>query len=108
MIRFHLDENIENGVAEGLRRRGIDVTTPRDAGLAGASDSDHLAFALQDRRIIVTHDRDFLRQVAQGISHAGIAFCPHGSRTVGDMIRSLILLHEVYDSSDMQGHVEYL
>lgn len=26
-IRFHLDENVSNAIAEGLRRRGIDVTT---------------------------------------------------------------------------------
>ena len=27
MIRFHLDENVGNAIADGLRRRGIDVTT---------------------------------------------------------------------------------
>jgi hypothetical protein len=26
-IRFHLDENVSNVIADGLRRRGIDVTT---------------------------------------------------------------------------------
>lgn len=26
-IKFHLDENVENAIAEGLRRRNIDVTT---------------------------------------------------------------------------------
>ncbi len=26
-IKFHLDENVENAVAQGLKRRGIDVTT---------------------------------------------------------------------------------
>ncbi len=26
-IRFHLDENVSTAIAEGLRRRGIDVTT---------------------------------------------------------------------------------
>ena len=25
-IRFHLDENANNAIADGLRRRGIDVT----------------------------------------------------------------------------------
>ena len=31
MIRFHLDEHVPTAVALGLRRRGIDVTTPADA-----------------------------------------------------------------------------
>jgi hypothetical protein len=32
-IRFHLDENCHGGVAEGLRRRGIDVTSTPEVGL---------------------------------------------------------------------------
>jgi hypothetical protein len=32
--------------AEGLRRRGVDVTTTTDAGLLGAGDPDHVAFAV--------------------------------------------------------------
>lgn len=26
-IKFHLDENVNNAIAQGLSRRGIDVTT---------------------------------------------------------------------------------
>ena len=35
-IRFHLDENVSNAIAEGLRRRGIDVTTTSETGLIAA------------------------------------------------------------------------
>jgi Domain of unknown function (DUF5615) len=48
-IRFHLDEHVSPGIAEGLRRRGIDVTTTANAGLTGADDVDHIAFALQNQ-----------------------------------------------------------
>jgi hypothetical protein len=41
-IRFHLDENIHGGVARGLSRRGIDVTTSKETGLLGASDQTNL------------------------------------------------------------------
>ena len=34
-IRFHLDEHVAHAIAEGLRRRGVDVTTTTDAGLLG-------------------------------------------------------------------------
>ncbi|WP_404783568.1 DUF433 domain-containing protein [Altericista sp. CCNU0014] len=37
-IKFHLDENVSNAVAEGLRRRAIDVTTTPEQNLMGASD----------------------------------------------------------------------
>ena len=45
-IKFHLDENVSNAIANGLRMRGIDVTTSPEAGLIGASDEQQLAFAL--------------------------------------------------------------
>lgn len=35
-IRFHLDEHIDPAVADGLRRRHIEVTTAAEAGLLGA------------------------------------------------------------------------
>jgi hypothetical protein len=34
-IRYHLDEHVGNAVAHGLRLRGLDVTTTKDAGLIG-------------------------------------------------------------------------
>jgi hypothetical protein len=44
-ICFHLDEHIDPVIAEGLRRRGIDVTTTADATLDGATDEEQIAFA---------------------------------------------------------------
>ena len=44
-IRFHLDEHVDPAVANGLRRRHIDLTTTADAGLLGARDESHLAIA---------------------------------------------------------------
>ncbi|MFH1920766.1 MAG: hypothetical protein ABIP48_12860 [Planctomycetota bacterium] len=34
-IRYHLDEHVDPAVAEGLRQRGVDVTTTVEAGLNG-------------------------------------------------------------------------
>ncbi len=107
-LRFHLDENVNVAVAEGLRRRGIDVTLPADAGLRSADDAVHVAFARSEGRIIVTHDPDFLRLHREGVDHAGIAYCPIGSRSVGEMIRSLVLIAEVLSTEDMTCSVEFL
>jgi predicted nuclease of predicted toxin-antitoxin system len=52
-IRFHLDENVDPAVAEGLQRRGVDVTTTQQAGLMHASDEKQLEFALSELRILV-------------------------------------------------------
>jgi len=61
-------------VAQGLRRRGINVTTTNDAGLASSSDEAQLEYARQTNRVIVTHDDDLTRLHYQNIPHSGIAF----------------------------------
>ena len=55
-IKFHLDENVSNAIAEGLRRRGIDVTTTPEMSLIGASDEEQVAFAVREQRVIFTQD----------------------------------------------------
>ena len=108
MIRFHLDEHVPSAVAIGLRRRGIDVTTTIDAGLAGAGDQQHVAFARSQGRVIVTHDDDFLVLNSQGIAHAGIAYCHQGSRSTGELLRLLLVLNECLTSKEMENRVEFL
>ena len=59
-IRFHLDENVNGAVANGLRLRGLDITTSKDADLIGAKDRVQLAFAQDKKRVLITHDDDLL------------------------------------------------
>jgi predicted nuclease of predicted toxin-antitoxin system len=107
-IRFYLDEHINPAIANGLRRRGIDVTTTADVGLQGTTDEEHLAFARAERRTIVTHDDDYLRLHQRGISHAGIVYCHQHTRSSGEMLRALILMWSVLSPEDMENHVEFL
>ena len=39
-IRFHLDECCDPAIADGLRRRNIDVTTTQEMGLMQAEDQE--------------------------------------------------------------------
>ena len=107
-MRFHLDENVDHAIARGLRRRGLDVTTSTDADLLHSPDEDQLAFAARDGRVIVTHDRDLVRLHALGSSHAGIAYCMSGTRSIGEVVRHLLLMNECLDDEEMVGQVEYL
>ena len=68
-IRFHLDEHVDPAIAAGLQRYGIDVTTTVGASLRTQEDAVHLAFANAERRVIVTHDNDYLRFHAQALPH---------------------------------------
>jgi uncharacterized protein with PIN domain len=106
-VRYYTDENISRAVINGLRQRGVDVLSVPDANMMGASDEEHLAFALEQGRIIVTHDDDFLRLAASGRAHAGIVY---GSQqlSVGEMIRALVLIYDVLTLEDMKNKVEFL
>jgi len=88
-ISLHLDENVHPALADALRRRGVDVTTPVDSGLVGGSDKQHLDFARRQGRVVVTHDADFLRPHAQGVEHAGIPFCHVKNYGVRQLVRVL-------------------
>lgn len=107
-IRFHLDESVSGAIADGLRLRGLDVTTPVDTGLLEADDPTHLAYANAEGRVLVTHDADFVRLDAAGVEHAGIAYCHQRKRSTGEMIRALVLIHECVSAEEMQGEVEFL
>ncbi len=91
-----------------LRQRGIDVTTPQDAGLVSATDLEHFEFSLREGRAIFTQDADFLAMHHAGIAHAGIIYCPQQSRTIGQIVRTLAQLWENCDAEEMLGRVEYI
>jgi predicted nuclease of predicted toxin-antitoxin system len=107
-IRFHLDESVTTVLARLLRQRGIDVTLPADAALIGASDEQHLYFARQNDRVLVTHDVDFLRLDQGGAEHAGIVYCHQSKYAVSELLQTLLLVHSAYTSKEMPGRVEYV
>lgn len=92
----------------GLCRRGIDVTTTSEQRLISASDEEQLEFALAEGRVIFTQDTDFLRLHQTGMNDAGIIYCNQGSRSIGNIIRSLILIWEWLEPEDMRGRVEFI
>lgn len=107
-IRFHLDEQVNPDVAQALRAYGIDVTTTVEAGLRAVTDIVQLEYARDTGRVLVTHDADFLRLAATSVDHAGIAYCHQNRRTVGEIVRILILIHELLSQDEMAGRLEYL
>lgn len=107
-VRFHLDEMVDPDVARALRQHGIDVTTTVDANLRSATDEEQLDYAQRTERVLVTHDTDFLRLAGRDLDHQGIAFCYKTSRSLGEIIRSLILIYEMLSPEEIAGRVEYL
>lgn len=58
-MKFLVDENIAASAVRLLRSLGHDVKVVQQAGLAGAEDAVLIHLALNEGRVIVTHDKDF-------------------------------------------------
>ncbi len=106
-IRLYTDEHVSKAVVNGLRQRGVDVLPVAEAGLLGASDEEHLAFARREERVLFTQDDDFLRLHASGAVHAGLVYARQQT-PVGETIRGLMLIHELMTPDEMRDHVEYI
>lgn len=106
-VRYYTDEHVAAAVIRGLRQRGIDVLSVPEAAMMGATDEAHLAFALTQKRVLFTQDTDFLRLARAGMQHAGIVYAPQRT-SIGELIRGLVLIHQVLEAEDMIDQVEYL
>ena len=107
-IRFHLDECCDPAIADGLRRRDIDVTTSQEVGLLEAEDEEQAAYGLARDRVVFTHDADFLRLQAAGVPHGGIVYRAKDTLGLGEIIKRLVLIWEIYEADELRGRLEYL
>jgi len=106
-IKFYIDENVSNAIIKGLRLRGVDVLTAQEANKLGASDETHLELAVKLKRVIFTQDADFLRFHAKGLKHYGIVYA-HQQKPIGEIIRGLILIFEIFENKELKNKVEFL
>ena len=74
---LYLDENVHVGVADVVRGHGYQVSTARDEGMLGKSDSEQLAFAAEREMVLITHNRADFEDLArlyfeEGRTHWGM------------------------------------
>lgn len=96
MARLYTDEDFSRQAAEALRQLGHDVLTVQESGRAGQRipDSDVLAYATTNKRIVVTHNgKDFIR-LHKSTSHAGIIICTTDSDTAALAARISAILEQ--------------
>lgn len=90
-------------IAAALRRQGIDATTTVEAGLRTLDDPFQLEFVRRERRVLVTDDMRLVSQLSGTMEHPGVVCCHRAAHTIGDVIRYLVLMNQVYDAADMGG-----
>jgi hypothetical protein len=99
-------------VTEGLRLRGVNVLTAQEDGAAELPDSELLDRATVLGRVLVSQDKDLLREAARrqqsSESFAGIIYAPQLKVTIGKYVADLEFLAQVGEPEDFVNRVEYL
>ncbi len=114
MLRLTADENFNNDIVRGLRRRKpeIEIVRIQDVGLSGVDDPALLEWCANEGRILLTHDVSTMthyayERVRSGLSMPGV-FEVSRRISVGDAIADIILLVECSLEEEWEGQVRYL
>jgi hypothetical protein len=112
-IRFQADANLNPSIGLGLQRRAPDLDFRNALGVIpdGLIDSDVLALAARDGRVLVTADvrtmpacfTDFIRH-----NQSPGLILLRGTMSIGEVINSLLELWESWDSSDLRNQLRWL
>jgi hypothetical protein len=110
-LKLFLDEDIHTGLSHALRQRGFDVVHAQDLKRKGKSDSEQMAFAVQEERCLVTFNvRDFVtlhnQYAERNQEHGGIIV----SRQIpiGETLRRLLKKVGLATRADFKNRIEFL
>jgi predicted nuclease of predicted toxin-antitoxin system len=107
-ISFYFDEMLSRKAAEQLIEKGYDVIIAADVAMREKSDPEHLAYASEHARILVTFDRPFAGKTLQLTDHTGL-ICLSGSQdNIGSIVRILAEFADTHTSEEAAGHVFWL
>ena len=114
MFRLAADENFDGRILKALRRQlpDLDVIRVQDTPLAGSADGDLLAWAAEEKRVVVTHDRQTMvgeayTRLRSGLSMPGVIVvsedCP-----IGTAVADLQLLLLATASEELESRVRFV
>jgi predicted nuclease of predicted toxin-antitoxin system len=114
MLRLATDENVNGDIVRGLRLRrpGLALIRVQDTEVVGEDDPTVLAWAAEEGRILLTHDRatmpDFAHaRVAAGEPMPGV-FVLNDRLPVRQAIDEILLIDDCSEPSEWEGLVLYL
>jgi predicted nuclease of predicted toxin-antitoxin system len=111
-VEIYTDESVPVAVAAGLNRRGVTAISARDAGNLGLSDEEQLIYAITNGLVLFTHDTDFFqlayRHSQSPQPHCGVIYAHQDKLSIGECIRRLKEIADLYEPSDFRNHIEFL
>ena len=114
-IRFLADEDLSAAIVQGLRSResAIDILDVKTAGLRGKKDPALLELAVQQDRILISHDRStmtqhFSERLKAGKPSPGVLILPQQPSAIGEIIESLLLLWAASEPEEWRNRIAFL
>ena len=114
MIRFALDEDFDDRIAEGVlsRNPAIDILDVKKVGMRGASDHEVLEWAAREGRVLLSHDRRTMRPIAEnrvslGLPMSGLIIMPQ-REYIGQCVNGIIDIHTYEDPEMWDTRVDFL
>jgi len=90
-VKFLLDESTNYLIAPHLRQLGHEVTAVGQDYPGALKDSQVLAIAERERRVVIANDRDFGELVVvHGQPHAGVFLLRLGPSTTAELIERVV------------------
>ena len=112
--RFQADNDLRSAIRSGVIRRepSVDFRSARDAFLDGVSDLDVLRLAMEQSRMLVSHDENSMRAhfrefLQSGNESPGLLLVPQGSST-GLVIESILLIWIASEASEWINRLTWL
>jgi len=110
-LRVYLDEDVDVLLGRLLRVRGFDCVSASELGHLGWADWQHLQFAADEGRVLITHNRVDFEQLArrwwhESKPHAGIVLAIRRANTYELLCRVLAVLTR-YDQVGWRNVVLY-
>lgn len=115
MTRFLIDEHIPLAIVRQFQRmypQDVDITRVVDVGLMGADDSEVLAWAAQENRILISHDNATLtnfayERIEQGLPMPEVIALTR-ALAIGSLIEELALIVECSEPDELKDLVYYI
>jgi predicted nuclease of predicted toxin-antitoxin system len=111
-VALYMDHHVPAAVTAGLRRRGVDVVTAYEDGMAEAADEDLLQRATTSGRSVFTQDEDLLVIASEwrrvGRPFAGLIFGSQQSLSIRQAIENLELISKASEPEQMRNGVQFI